>query len=46
MRQGGGVFLLILKRGILVFSTGLVAKMDLFYCLVAKMRPFIVRRPN
>ena len=35
-----------LVRGILVFSIGPLAKMSHFYCSVAKMRPFIVWRPN
>ena len=53
---GGGVeekggrrkkfFFLNFKKGILVFSNDLVAKMNHFYCSVAKMRPFIVCRPN
>ena len=53
MAEEGGVdeagrrcFSFNFKKGILVFSTGLVPKMDPFYCLVAKMRPFIVHRPN
>ena len=35
-----------LVRGILVFSIGPLAKMSHFYCSVAKMRLFIVYRPN
>ena len=34
------------RKGSLVFSSGPLAKMDPFYCSVAKMRPFIVWRPN
>ena len=33
-------------KGILVFSSDPVAKMDHFYCSLTNMRPFIVRRPN
>ena len=34
------------EKGILVFSSSPVTKMSHFYCSVAKMRPFIVYRPN
>ena len=34
------------RKGSLVFSSDLMAKMDHFYCSVAKMRLFIVSRPN
>ena len=48
--DGGGrrkkKFFFNFKKGILVFSNDLVAKMSHFYCSVAKMRPFIVCRPN
>ena len=39
-----GKFFFYFKRGILVFSHGLLAKMD--PCSLAKMRPFIVIWPN
>ena len=44
---GSGFFFSNVRReDILVFISDLVAKMSHFYCLVAKMGPFIVLRPN
>ena len=52
MREGVGPTQILIniffyfRKGSLVFSSDLIAKIDHFYCSVARMRPFIVCRPN
>ena len=40
------IFFLLFKKGILVFFNGSLAKINHFYCSLAKMRPKIVCWPN